>query len=105
MQVNILFLEGVPALAPAQRDEARRYLTLVDALYDYGATLCCSVAAPPAELFLPLLAAAKVGSLAARLAGPSSSVALQRAATRHRLLQVPHRGRSKCLDVHMPINH
>lgn len=57
----MLFVEGVPQLAPAQRDEARRFLTAVDALYDFGVQLRCSMAAPPAELFLPLLAAAQVG--------------------------------------------
>ena len=61
VQVTVLFLEGVPLLGPAQRDEARRFLTLIDALYDYGAKLCCSMAVSPRDIFLPLLAAAKVG--------------------------------------------
>ncbi len=67
----MLFLEGVPVLGPPQRDEARRLLTLVDALYDYGATLCSSMEAPPPALFLRLLAAAKVGGLPwAKVGGP-----------------------------------
>lgn len=40
--------------------QARRFLTLVDALYDYGAKLHCSMEGGPRDLFLPLLAAAKV---------------------------------------------
>ncbi|GBF97377.1 hypothetical protein Rsub_11024 [Raphidocelis subcapitata] len=53
-----VFLEGVPALGPARRDEARRLVTLVDLFYDRGVTLHLSCEAPPGELFHPLLSAA-----------------------------------------------
>ncbi|GAB4823073.1 hypothetical protein N2152v2_010119 [Parachlorella kessleri] len=75
-KVDVLFLEGVPALGPAQRDEARRFLTLVDALYDRGAKLCCSMAVPPRDLFLPLLAAAKAQGVDPNL-GASRAAALE----------------------------
>ncbi len=37
-----LFLSGVPALGPAQDDAARRFVTLVDELYDRGVKLVVS---------------------------------------------------------------
>ncbi len=71
-----------------------------------GVTACC------ASLRFPCLSFAAGASpslsVAADLATEgalSPSLVLQRAATRHRLPCVPHRGQSKCLDVHMRTNH
>jgi len=51
-------LEDVPAFSLRQRDEARRFVTLVDALYDAGTKLWMTAALPGDKLFFKLLAAA-----------------------------------------------
>jgi cell division protein ZapE len=48
---HTVILEGVPMLTPARRDEARRFNTLVDALYDQGTGLIISAEAEPDELY------------------------------------------------------
>jgi predicted ATPase len=53
-----LCLEGVPAFSLRQRDEARRFVTLVDALYDAGTRLWMTAALPGDKLFFKLLASA-----------------------------------------------
>ncbi|KAF8058045.1 Afg1l [Scenedesmus sp. PABB004] len=83
-QVGALFVDGVPQLGPAQRDEARRLVTLLDCLYDAHALrpgsvrLCVAGAVPPGEVFLPLLgaaAAAGVNPNLGRAAGARLDVA------------------------------
>jgi cell division protein ZapE len=46
-----LVLDGVPAFSPANHDEARRFITLVDALYDHRVKLVASAAAGPDALY------------------------------------------------------
>ena len=46
-----MFLEDVPALASERRNEARRLIVLVDALYDKGTKLVMTADAPPEELY------------------------------------------------------
>ncbi len=48
---HTLVLSDIPVLSPANKDEARRFVTLVDALYDHKTTLICSAAAPPDSLY------------------------------------------------------
>jgi cell division protein ZapE len=43
-------LEGIPVLTAERRNEARRFVTLVDALYEHRAKLVCSAAAQPDAL-------------------------------------------------------
>lgn len=50
-QYHTLVLSGVPLLSPDNKDEARRFVTLVDALYEHKVTLVCSAAAPPESLY------------------------------------------------------
>ena len=44
-------LSGVPRLTPDRRNQARRFITLVDALYDRRVNLVIGAAAPPDELY------------------------------------------------------
>jgi len=46
-----LVLDGVPRLSPDNYDKARRFITLVDALYDHRVKLVASAAAVPDELY------------------------------------------------------
>ena len=48
---HTLVLSDIPILSPANKDEARRFVTLVDALYEHKVTLVCSAAAPPERLY------------------------------------------------------
>ena len=41
----------MPLLSPDRRDAAKRFVTLVDALYDHRCILVCSAAAMPEELY------------------------------------------------------
>jgi cell division protein ZapE len=46
-----VFLEDVPVLVPAQRDAARRFVTLIDTLYEATARLVVLAAAEPDDLY------------------------------------------------------
>jgi len=48
-----LFLAGVPQLTLARRNELRRFITLIDTLYEHHVQLVASADAPPAHTFLP----------------------------------------------------
>ncbi|MGE5505844.1 MAG: cell division protein ZapE [Actinomycetota bacterium] len=49
---HTLVLSDIPRLSPANKDEARRFVTLIDALYEAKATLICSAEAPPETLYV-----------------------------------------------------
>ncbi len=48
---RVVFLTGVPVLAPARRNEARRFMTLVDVLYENRRLLVVTAAGRPDELY------------------------------------------------------
>ena len=48
---HTLILDGIPRLSPANYDEARRFITLVDALYDHRVKLVASADAMPDQLY------------------------------------------------------
>ena len=48
---HTLFLDHVPVLAPNRRNEARRFMTLVDALYERRMMLFLSAEAPAEQLY------------------------------------------------------
>ena len=50
-----LFIQGVPVLGPRQRNEARRFVILVDALYEARVQLFLSADEEPSEIFSALL--------------------------------------------------
>ncbi|HIJ63657.1 MAG TPA: cell division protein ZapE [Rhodospirillaceae bacterium] len=48
---HTVILSSVPILSPANRDAARRFVTLIDALYEHKVTFLCSAAAAPEQLY------------------------------------------------------
>ena len=46
-----VIVSGVPVFDPSREDEARRFIALVDELYDHNVNLVLSAAAPPEELY------------------------------------------------------
>ena len=46
-----MLLSDVPVIAPRSRDRVRRFISLVDELYDRNVNLVTSAAAPPARLY------------------------------------------------------
>lgn len=48
---HTLILSEIPLLSPDNKDKARRFVTLVDALYEHKVTLICSAEAPPETLY------------------------------------------------------
>merc|ERR1711865_546656 len=50
-EFDAVFIEGVPQLSLARRDEARRFILLIDELYNHGAVAWCTAQVPMDELF------------------------------------------------------
>ena len=48
---DTLFIDGVPVLAETRRNEAKRFILLIDTLYDKKVRLFASAEAPPQELY------------------------------------------------------
>jgi cell division protein ZapE len=48
---HTLLIEGIPVLNPARRNEARRFVNLIDTLYDHRVGLIASADAEPAALY------------------------------------------------------
>jgi cell division protein ZapE len=49
---STVFVEHIPVLSPARRNEAKRLILLIDTLYDHHARLVVSAEAPPQELYV-----------------------------------------------------
>ena len=50
-EFETVILDDVPVMTEAEKDAARRFITLIDALYDHRTVLICSAAAPPEKLY------------------------------------------------------
>jgi cell division protein ZapE len=48
---NTLVMEGIPRITADKRNEARRFVTLIDALYEHKVKLICTADVPPHELY------------------------------------------------------
>jgi cell division protein ZapE len=48
---RVVFVERIPALGPDQRNEARRFVLLIDTLYDAGTRLVATSAQPPEGIY------------------------------------------------------
>jgi cell division protein ZapE len=48
---DVLFLSRIPKMTPAQRNEAKRFVTLIDALYEHRVKLICSAETTPEDLY------------------------------------------------------
>jgi cell division protein ZapE len=48
---HTLVLSGIPQLGPESRNAAKRFVTLIDALYDHKVNFICSAAAPPDQIY------------------------------------------------------
>ena len=50
-QFRAVLVEGIPVLTLEEHDKARRFITLIDELYEADCALACSAVAPPDHLF------------------------------------------------------
>ncbi|WP_347303763.1 cell division protein ZapE [Croceibacterium sp. TMG7-5b_MA50] len=50
-EFHTVFIAGIPQLGPETRNEAARFVTLIDALYEHKVKLFAAAAVPPAELY------------------------------------------------------
>jgi len=48
---HALVLDGIPRLSPDNHDEGRRFIVLIDALYDHRVKLVASAATAPDQLY------------------------------------------------------
>lgn len=78
---DALFVEGAPALGAERRNEAKRFVTLVDALYEARAKLVLSAAAAPDALYPAGDGAFEFQRTASRLAEMQSAEYLSAAKT------------------------
>ncbi|MEM6415020.1 MAG: cell division protein ZapE [Pseudomonadota bacterium] len=46
-----LFIDHIPAMTPNRRDQAKRFVTLIDAIYESRVKLICSAAVEPDDLY------------------------------------------------------
>lgn len=77
-----IFVDGIPVLSPERRDEARRLVTLVDAVYEAGGLIVASAEAVVDDLISSGAEAAKFARTASRLHEMRSEGYLERLTVR-----------------------
>jgi cell division protein ZapE len=82
---HTVLIDHIPQLQPADRNAARRFVTLIDTLYDVGVKLICSAAALPEALYPAGDGAEAFRRTASRLAEMQSDDYLKRGHGLHRL--------------------
>ena len=50
-RLKTVIIMDIPALSTEQRNEAKRFVTLIDALYEYKVALICTAATPPKGIY------------------------------------------------------
>jgi cell division protein ZapE len=48
---HTVIMVAIPQMGPESRNEAKRFVTFIDALYEHGVKFLCSAAVPPHELY------------------------------------------------------
>jgi cell division protein ZapE len=86
-EFHTILLDHIPAMSPEMRNEARRFILLIDTLYDEGVKLVCSAAAPPEALYPQGDGAEAFRRTASRLAEMQSEDYLKRGHGIHGLTQ------------------
>jgi len=79
MHFHTVIIADIPRLTREQRNEARRFMTLIDALYEHKTNLICSAAEPPDRLYPSGDGAKDFRRTASRLIEMQSSAYLARA--------------------------
>ena len=51
-QYSTVIMSGIPQMTEEKKDSARRFVTLVDALYEHRTVLICAAAVPPTDLYV-----------------------------------------------------
>jgi cell division protein ZapE len=75
-EFHTVLLGGIPAMDARRDDAARRFVTLVDELYDRHVNLVCAAAAPPPGLYAGERLAAAFERTASRLVEMQSAAYL-----------------------------
>jgi cell division protein ZapE len=86
-EFHTVLIDHIPLLSPENRDEARRFVLLIDTLYDEGVKLICSAAAAPEALYPQGDGAEAFRRTASRLAEMQSEDYLKRGHGIHGLVQ------------------
>jgi cell division protein ZapE len=86
-EFHTLLMDHIPELSPENRNEARRFILLIDTLYDEGVKLVCSAAAAPDFLYPRGDGSEAFRRTASRLAEMQSEDYLKRGHGIHRLVQ------------------
>ena len=48
---HTIVMDGIPILDPAKKNEVKRFIVLIDALYDHRVKLVAAAAAPPQDIY------------------------------------------------------
>ncbi len=75
---RVVFIDRIPQLTWAQNNEAHRFVTLIDALYEARARLYCSAAVPPEEIYTEGKGAFEFARTASRLTEMQSAAWMER---------------------------